>query len=330
MKLPMILLTSLALVSTVHAQYFSEGWKPGKPVSKAAPTSTGFTPVATSTERAKSPFDLSTYLESGPLKALFNRAGVNITEKLDMARELAKIWDPRIPFITDDNYEDLIVNEELTIQEEMQRVWVIVITITSAQAEGISKFVDQQFDKAYDLTAEAGDLPNVKWGRIDYMNVTSLTTKWGVWRAPYLVIAQHRGQTLRFYRPHQIRLKAEILREYLLQESYKDYPAWDSPYAPGGPRAFVFEWLAVVMTRIYDVVRPIPRWLLLIITGTLGSVLVNLLHRNKTQAPPEPEVQRAVAPAVSVPAAEVPPSPSTAKAGGAKSGGAKQRKGGKK
>ena len=55
-------------------------------------------------------------------------------------------------------------------------------TISSAQREGISRFVDDQFDQAYNLTQEAGDLKHVKWGRIDYMNVTALTTKWSIWR----------------------------------------------------------------------------------------------------------------------------------------------------
>lgn len=38
------------------------------------------------------------------------------------------------------------------------------------------------FDQAYNLTQLEGDLPEVRWGRIDYINVTSITTKWGVWQ----------------------------------------------------------------------------------------------------------------------------------------------------
>src|ERR1700691_83799 len=54
-------------------------------------------------------------------------------------------------------------------------------TVTSSGQEGVSKYVDQVFDSAFNLTQEAGDLPNVRWGRINYLNVTKLTTKWNVW-----------------------------------------------------------------------------------------------------------------------------------------------------
>jgi hypothetical protein len=39
---------------------------------------------------------------------------------------------------------------------------------------------------AFNLTMQENDLPHVRWGRIDYINVTSITTKWGVWSCvPY-------------------------------------------------------------------------------------------------------------------------------------------------
>jgi hypothetical protein len=46
----------------------------------------------------------------------------------------------------------------------------------------MSKFADQRFDQLYNYTLDQGGLPNVRFGRIDYMNVTYLTTKWNVWR----------------------------------------------------------------------------------------------------------------------------------------------------
>lgn len=45
-------------------------------------------------------------------------------------------------------------------------------TVTSAQKDGISSIFDKKFDEAYNMTLEAGDLPEVKWARMDYMNVT--------------------------------------------------------------------------------------------------------------------------------------------------------------
>ena len=55
-------------------------------------------------------------------------------------------------------------------------------TSTQSSSTGISLFADQQFDEAYNTTQIEKDLPHVRWGRIDYMNVTHLTTKWAVWK----------------------------------------------------------------------------------------------------------------------------------------------------
>ena len=54
-------------------------------------------------------------------------------------------------------------------------------SVTGSQNSEISKIVDKSFDDAYNDTLAAGDLPHVRWGRIDYMAVTYLTTKWAVW-----------------------------------------------------------------------------------------------------------------------------------------------------
>ena len=126
----------LALLASANAQYFSAGWSPGqkepelhqpvasKPVAaepvKATTTSLGLLDL----------FDTNKILTSGPSVALFNRFGINITERMEIA-SLAKIWDERVPLITDDNYDTLIVNEALTEQEEIDRVWIIVMYASS-------------------------------------------------------------------------------------------------------------------------------------------------------------------------------------------------------
>lgn len=38
-----------------------------------------------------------------------------------------KLWDERIQLITDDNYQDLIVNEQLSPKEEKDRAWVVIM-----------------------------------------------------------------------------------------------------------------------------------------------------------------------------------------------------------
>ena len=111
--------------------------------------------------------------------------------------------------------------------------------------------MDEIFDSAFNETQIAGDLPHLRWGRIDYFNVTAITTQWAVWqcvpsssykpfltigRAPYLVVLKDRGQTLRFYRPQHLRLSDGAMRAFLEQEAWEATPPWSSPYAPGGSR----------------------------------------------------------------------------------------------
>jgi hypothetical protein len=127
----------LALLASSNAQYFSAGWSPGqKQPDPQQPVASKPVPVAAEPVKATTNplsllnlLDTNKILASGPSVALFNRFGINITERLETA-SLAKIWDERVPLITDDNYDDLIVNEPLTEQEEIDRVWIIVMYVS--------------------------------------------------------------------------------------------------------------------------------------------------------------------------------------------------------
>ena len=126
----------LSIVAVANAQYFSAGWSPGQPTTPEAPPAATFTPnqQTAETEAPKDPstpfsiwsmLDLNNLLATEPSVALFSRLGINITNKLEAALQESKLWDERIPMITDYNYNDLIVNEPLTEQEERDRTWVI-------------------------------------------------------------------------------------------------------------------------------------------------------------------------------------------------------------
>ena len=140
--------TVLCVASLGRAQYFSEGWKPGQPAATPVQikTDSEFESAGESGGEAErtephfqyrrepekparldilSLFDAKTYLESDISKNFFARFGFNITEKLAAAEAMP--WDPRVPLITDDNYEDMIVNEQLSEEEEKDRVWAIVM-----------------------------------------------------------------------------------------------------------------------------------------------------------------------------------------------------------
>ncbi|KAJ7265473.1 hypothetical protein B0H12DRAFT_1201071 [Mycena haematopus] len=293
-------LSVIALAAAANAQYFSEGWVPGQAVTAepSVPSSAGIPPSGQNSKPAErfsfsTFFDINKILTSEPIKGLFDRAGINITERLEAAA--LSPWDDRVPLITDDNYFDMVVNEPMTEEEEDQRVWVIVVSAQSSRQEAISKFVDQAFDDAFNETLIAGDLPHVRFARIDYLNVTYVTTKWSLWTAPSIVILTDRGQTLRFYRASQLRIANGALREFVRREGYLVTPPWSGPFAPGGSREFILEYFAIWMTKIYNLVVRIPRWIMLVVSGSVASFAINLFHGfgKKTPPPPQKTVARA-------------------------------------
>jgi len=215
---------------------------------------------------------------------LLGRAGINVTQAMEEARiKQANRWDSRIPLITDANYEDVIVNEKMTPKEEAERIWFIIITVTSGQPDGMSKLFDNKFDETYDLAVKEGDLKHVKWGRIDYLNVTRITTKWNVWRGPMLLVLSDRGRTLRFLNTRYLRPQPELMRNWLLSASYLEIEPWASSLRPGGKREFILDWVAIACQKWYEVSTSVPRWLFYILTGGAASVLISVLHRGSTK-----------------------------------------------
>lgn len=217
----------------------------------------------------------------------------------------AVTWDERIPLITDENYAEIIVNETLTSEEEKERVWFLIITVTAGQPEGVSKFVDNVFDATYNYTLEKGELPHVRFGRIDYLNVTTITTKWSVWSAPYLVVLKDRGQTLRFYKAGQIRLTDEILHQFLKEEAWSMKQPWKSIYGPGGEREYILDYLAQLLSMLYQTLVRVPKWLMYTMSGGLATFLINFLHKpSPPQSASKPAVKPAPEPVSASPAPE--------------------------
>lgn len=130
-------LAVLALVGSAQAQYFSQGWTPGQQAHGNVPTATfasapsqptGAAPVPTQSKpfSLSNLFDISNILTSKPVAALFDKFGVNITDRVQAVLQQS-LWDDRVTLVTDDNYNDLVVNEPMTPEEEKDRVWLIVM-----------------------------------------------------------------------------------------------------------------------------------------------------------------------------------------------------------
>ncbi|KAI0776166.1 hypothetical protein BD413DRAFT_708756 [Trametes elegans] len=313
MKLSAVLLPSLLCAASASAQYLSAGWNPGQPVP---PNPGDAPPPAQTFERAASPspapsadasqtpapappapassgasivgglavlLGLDKLLTAGPVASLLGKAGVNVSEAIALGAQSP--WDQRIPLITDENFEEVIVNEPLTPEEEKERVWFLIISVTAGSNNAaVSKFVDESFDQAYNETLIAGDLPHVRWGRIDYISVTYLTTKWAIWTGPYIVVLTDRGQTLRFFKADRVRITPELLRELLVEEFWRNSPPWKTNFAPGGKREWVLHYYALGLTRVFNFLNRFPRWILMIASGAFASLVMRLLHRNPSPA----------------------------------------------
>ncbi|KIK95339.1 hypothetical protein PAXRUDRAFT_827141 [Paxillus rubicundulus Ve08.2h10] len=302
---PLALIPGLfAVAELANAQYFSAGWAPGQPV----PTIPAHQqpPAARPAETAKKhsitppkPSFLDNLVTGGPVSAFTSLIGFNISGTPEA------VWDARIPLITDSNYADMIVNEEMTPEEEENRVWFIVITVTAGQPDGVSKFVDTTFDAAYNYTLEKGDLEHVRFGRIDYLDVTAITTRWAVWSAPTLVVLKDRGKTLRFYKGGQLRLTDELLHQFLKNEVWRHKKPWTSAYAPGGDREWILDYLANTLSRIYSWIVRVPKWLMYVLSGAVATFVINILHKPSKKVESKPKAaSNPVAPAAPAPKAE--------------------------
>jgi hypothetical protein len=121
-------------VGSTTAQYFSMGWSPGQKVSSEKPPAKAFVPpqasstaaaAAETTQSSSTPDSLiGKLLKSGPAAALLSSLGVNVS-----AAANEKLWDERIQLITDENYQDVIVNEPLTSKEEKERAWAVIMYV---------------------------------------------------------------------------------------------------------------------------------------------------------------------------------------------------------
>jgi hypothetical protein len=91
------------------------------------------------------------------------------------------------------------------------------------------------------------------------------------------------------------------------------------------------EYIADAMATLYNITILIPNWLLYVLTGAMGSVVIGLLHRSpKTpaKAKPQPNPRVVISEPVSLPATTAATEAASPKV--TKRGGAKTKKSGKK
>lgn len=262
----------------VSASYFSKGWSPdaASQAAAASPTprlsslgSTGASPTG-----APARFDWSKLFTAGPVASFFELTGINVTQRWEAAQQAAAVkpYDTRIPMITDDNYDELVR------KGDPNDTWFMVVTLGDPR-DPISKDVDAIYDQAFNVTLEANDTPHVKWGRVDYMDVTRVTTEWMVWKAPIMVVARDQGRELRFMYPSNLVMQPESIHQFLKLGRWTDIPIWTGPFAPGGSLEGVVKMYANIATPLYAMANRIPKWIFLLASGSVASLLIQLMHK---------------------------------------------------
>lgn len=83
------------------------------------------------------------------------------------------------------------------------------------------------------------------------------------------------------------------------------------------------EYLAIFMATTYNGMMILPKWVLYLITGALGSVIIGLLHRNPQQ-PAKVQPKPTLKPVIDEPVPTLPAPTATPKA--TKRGGTKSKK----
>ncbi len=137
------LIFAVASTADADANHYSEDWDLSTAAEAAAAETapstsslTALTESTTSLPAASAPssspwFDWTRLVTSGPIYHLLTRAGVNVTQHLDAVTQRVneKPCDPRVPMITDENWEHMVLNESLSPEEEKDRTWFMVVCV---------------------------------------------------------------------------------------------------------------------------------------------------------------------------------------------------------
>lgn len=170
-----------------------------------------------------------------------------------------------------------------------------------------------------------------------------------------MVIITDRGQTLRFYKADRVRVTADLLRDLLTEEHWRNTEPWKTNFAPGGKRyvsprftapcttsdlahplayrEWILHYYAFGLMHAFNFVNRFPRWMLMIGSGMIASLVMRLLHKSPAEptkpANPTVAVEDSTAVATSKSAASSTTAASTATSSPSKSskGSAKSRKG---
>jgi hypothetical protein len=92
-------------------------------------------------------------------------------------------------------------------------------------------------------------------------------------------VARNHGKELRFLYPGQISLEGENLYKFVRAKGWDEVPVWKGRFAPGGDLEQYVKIYAEWSASVYSVTNRIPKWVFLVATGSIASLIIQFMHK---------------------------------------------------
>lgn len=107
-----------------------------------------------------------------------------------------------------------------------------------------------------------------------------------------MIVAREHGKELRFISPSQISLEPSNIHKFLKLKGWSEIPVWDGPFAPGGDLEKYVKIYADWSTKIYTIVSKVPKWLFLVASGSIASLVIQFMHGKEKEKPEEKKADK--------------------------------------
>ncbi|TIB66602.1 hypothetical protein E3P77_02204 [Wallemia ichthyophaga] len=211
--------------------------------------------------------------------------GVNITQKASEQNTLSV----HATALNDERWKSLVEggnrsgsddSDDGDHDEEM--LWFVLIT--TGKHDEFERLLKQSLN---DLADELKDVSGVRVGRAEYdSDIRQMSTRWLLFQVPVYVLAQDKGQTLRFVSPYQIPPNTASMRKLLVDSEYKKLPVWSGRLSYNGDYAFYMDIYTRFSLYLHSLLDTIPSLVWYIGVASLSSSLLKWMHKEdktKTQ-----------------------------------------------
>jgi hypothetical protein len=202
------------------------------------------------------------------------------------------------------------VEETLLKETRDDRMWMIMIAskndassvaATEQWYEAVRAFCDPSSADDVAATAYADDEPThiveetdrkrvlkgYRFALLNFDEESQLTWRWWIWKIPIvLFVTRSTEPSARLYDVQFWKIAWKIPNTNRLIGAIKEVawrdqlPVWDTAFTPGGKFDIVSRLHAHFFNGVYDLLDPIPRWLLALLGSMAGSMMLTWLHRN--------------------------------------------------